>query len=167
MMVSTCARYSPLSSRSFFFVFEAVFSLTTPILSLSLSLFFRPFNFFYSHFDQLFYLHFYLHHFMRSHFGFIASILCVMSISYDSMPSQSWPSHYLFDPNEFIACIISQKLSTINGTFKMAYAANCSHIFFALLFLRTIWLSISFFLSSVVSFPIEERENVNCRCPLK
>lgn len=32
------------------------------------------------HFGQLFHLHFYLHHFMRSHFGFIASIRAVGGI---------------------------------------------------------------------------------------
>lgn len=44
--------------------------------------------------------------------------------------SQSWSTHYLFDPNEFIACIISQTLPPINGTFKTTYTQNFILLFF-------------------------------------
>ena len=46
--------------------------------------------------------------------------------------SQSWSTHYLFDPNEFIAGIISQTLPPINGTFKTTYTENFILPFFHL-----------------------------------
>lgn len=67
----------------------------------------------------------YLHHFMRSHFGFISCSVhfgwCFVSIACNFIYQvKVWSTHNnLFAPNEFIVCIISQTLS-YKQYFKMA-----------------------------------------------
>lgn len=75
-------------------------------------------------FDKLFDLHFYLHHFMRSHFGFIAQYAfgwCYVDSAIVYITSEfGLPHNNLFVRNEFIVCIISQSLC-YKQHFKMAF----------------------------------------------